>query len=859
MPNTSGGATIIVSTVPNALPRRPQLGSVPRSSSTESTVAAAWPIAMLMISGAAALVYQLLWIKQLSLVVGVEVYAVTIAVSAFFAGLAIGGFWLGRRADQLTRPLRLYAALEVGVAVLGVLATWLLARSASTFAQMELHVGPLAWLLPFLLVGLPAVLMGGTLPVLVRACMRAGRGMAQTGGRLYAANTAGAILGALIAPFVLLPLFGVQGSAFVAAGLNLSIAWLAMVLDRGYRGTPTVEAVRGERLPRHIRLALTLYAIAGGIALGYEVVWSQAIVQFMSTRAFAFAVMLATYLGGLMIGSALYSRFADRIRDPWGAFGVLVALAGTLALVQMAVLGTWLMDMQRLVASATMSMTDNRLAAMSARFAVASSCLVLAPTIALGAAFPAALRLCAQAGHEGRNVGSVVALNTIGGIAGTVLTGFALIPAFGLVRTLAVLAIAAGVVGWLAVYGGASLRRGARWATVGLLVCSLLLALAVSPQRMAGLLAQARGGALSFYEESRGGTVAVLEQGRAGNAFHRLYIQGVSNSGDTLPSLRYMRLQALLPLLIHQGEPRSALVIGFGTGITAGALSQYPGLDHRVVAELLPAVVRAAGQFQGNYGAGTTDKGLDIRMRDGRRELLASEQTYDLITLEPPPPSASGVVNLYSRDFYQLAGSRLNPNGLVAQWWPLATQNTEDSQAMVRSFLDAYPYVSVWTTELHEMMLVGSYQPIRIDAATVAQRFNQPGVAQALGQVGVSSPAALLATWVGDRSTLERYAGNAQAVTDDHPSIEYATWLRGDEFLRVLPEIMAVRTRPPLLHATPEMDADVTRQQMLLFGFYDAGLAAYRNDQQAWERSLDRVMAEDGNNPYYRWMAGGGQ
>ncbi len=159
-----------------------------------------------------------------------------------------------------------------------------------------------------------------------------------------------------------------------------------------------------------------------------------------------------------------------------------------------------------------------------------------------------------------------------------------------------------------------------------------------------------------FYEEGQGGTVAVLEQTAGQKRFRRLYIQGVSNSGDTLPSLRYMRLQALLPLIIHGGEPKSALVIGLGTGITSGALLRFPGLEQRVVAELLPEVVQAASNFQGNFGA-ATDPGLDIRLRDGRRELLSNAQTYDLITLEPPPPSAAGVVNLYSSGLLR-AGAR---------------------------------------------------------------------------------------------------------------------------------------------------------------------------------------------------------
>lgn len=817
-----------------------------------------WPVILLFGSGAASLVYQLLWIKQLSLVVGVEVYAVTIAVSAFFAGLAVGGAWLGRVSDTLQRPLRLYAWLECAVAALGVATTLLLARSAAPFAALEQHAGWLAWLMPFALVGTPAIAMGGTLPVLVRACTR--ESVAVTGGRLYAANTAGAIAGVLIAPFILLPVLGVRGSALAAAGINVLAAAVAWMLDRRVSSTvPETGTSVNASSARSSRLALTLYAVAGGIALGYEVIWSQTVVQFMSTRAFAFSMMLAVYLLGLMVGSAIYARFADRVRHPWAAFGVLIALAGLVALLQVSLLGDWLPTLQSQVASVVTSATGSRLAAMCARFAVASAALVLVPTLLLGAAFPAVLRICAQRERSGRGVGLALALNTFGGIAGTALTGFVLVPAFGLVRSLALLALAAAFVGVVAVMAGQDVARSRqRWAVAAVAVCSLIAAVVTPSQKLAHLLAQARGGEVTYYEESRGGTVAVLGQGQGDNSFHRLYIQGVSNSGDTLPSQRYMRLQALLPLIIHRGEPRSALVIGFGTGITAGALSQYPGLSTRVCAELLPAVARAASQFHGNYGAGTTDKGLQIRLRDGRRELLRSNETYDMITLEPPPPAASGVVNLYSRDFYQLAAKRLAPGGVLAQWWPLPTQNDEDSRAMVRAFLDAFPHATLWTTELHEMLLVGSNDPIELDATRIEQHFNQPSVASALGEVGVGSPAALLATWVTDRAGLDRYAGSTAPVTDDHPSIEYATWVRRNELVRVLPELVALRTEPPLHGANAELIDAMHRQRDVLFTFYASGLAAYQGDRDQWSEAMSLVMQADGQNPYYRWIAGGG-
>jgi predicted membrane-bound spermidine synthase len=816
---------------------------------------ARWSAALLFGSGAASLVYQLLWIKQLSLVVGVEVYAVTIAVSAFFAGLAIGGAWWGRTADGLTHPLRLYAWLEVAVAALGVGVTLLLPHSAELFAQWEQQVGWLAWLIPFVLVGTPAVAMGGTLPVLVRAS--ANDNVAGTGGRLYAANTAGAIAGVLAAPFVLLPALGVQGTALAAAAVNVAAAAVAWMLDRRYATPPPCDAGQPLASRPGARLALALYATAGGIALGYEVIWSQTVVQFMSTRAFAFAMMLAVYLLGLMLGSAIHARYAERVRNGWFAFGALIALAGLVALLQISVLGEWLPALQSQAANVTTGLTGSRLAAMCARFVVAAVAVVLLPTLLLGAAFPAVLRLCAQPGQSGRGVGFAVAVNTLGGIAGTALTGFVLVPTFGLVHALALLAIAAAVVGVTAVFAGSASRERSRWIVVAVGACTLVIAILTPPQKLATLLAQVRGGELTYYQESRGGTVAVLAQGQGDNRFHRLYIQGVSNSGDTLPSQRYMRLQSLLPLIIHRGEPHSALVIGFGTGITAGALSQYPGLTTRVCAELLPAVVHAAAQFKGNYQAGS-DPGLDIRLRDGRRELLANAQTYDVITLEPPPPSAAGVVNLYSRDFYQLASRRLAPGGILAQWWPIATQNDEDSRAMVRAFLDAFPHATLWTTELHEMLLVGSNEPIELDASRIAQRFSQPAVARSLGEVGVASPAALLATWVTDRAGLERYAGDTPAVTDDRPSIEYGTWLRRNEIVRVLPELVTLRTEPPLRGADAALVDAMHHQRDVLFTFYASGLAAYQGDRDQWSDALGLVMQADGHNPYYRWIAGGG-
>lgn len=813
---------------------------------------------LLFLSGVAALIYQILWTRQLTLIVGVEVYSITIAVSAFFAGLASGSAIFGRWSDRGPRPLRLYAALEIGIALFSIAATLLLAHAALPFVLLQSKIGMLAWLLPFLLVGIPAFLMGGTLPVIVHAFTSPGSRVARAGGIFYAANTAGGIAGALLSAFVLIAWLGIRGTAFAAAMLNLIAGVAALALDRicysQQTSHPFAERVS---LSKEAKIALVLYAVAGGIALGYEVVWSQAIVQFMSTRVFAFSVVLATYLLGLVLGSALYARFADKARDAWGVFGLLISAAGLVALLEIACLGLWQLKVQAWFGNLAFSATGNEFARMCALFAVAAFGIVFLPTVFLGAAFPAALRLIAGTERTGRDVGAAVAFNTAGGIVGTLLTGFLLIPALGLVRTLSLLAIAAALVGALSVLLGSTTSRKMQWAVLSVGVVAIAAGLLTSPDRLARLLLTTRGGGeLVFYQESRGGTVAVAQQQSSDNVFRRLYIQGVSNSGDTLPSMRYMRLQALLPLLIHRGQPQSALVIGFGTGITTGALLRYPHLEKRVCAELLSSVVRAGDLFPENYNA-AHDARIEIRLRDGRQELLRNPEKYDFITLEPPPPSAEGVVNLYSRDFYALAAKRLAPNGLFAQWLPLATQNDGDTRSLVRSFLDVFPYVNLWTTEMHEMLLIGSHDPIELDAREITTRFADPGVTTTLSAVGIKSPAALLATYITGRDGLDGYVANAEPVTDNRPRIEYANWVHPREITRTLPELLKLHSDPPLLNTDPATQHAIAAERQNLLDFYSAGLAAYNDDRDLWSRIITSVLARDAHNPYYLWITGG--
>lgn len=920
-------------------------------SATRDNLRARWvPAILLFVSGAASLIYQVIWIKQLSLVVGIDVQAMTVGVSAFFIGLAAGNTLFGRIADrvasnvahrsthpsphQLTRQLTcdpdaepradgvlsrlwlLYGMLEAGIAVMGPVTTHALPQSAWLFAVLQQHAAALAWCLPVALVGIPACLMGGTLPVMLRVTLSSSagtlastqddkptEGLGRLSGVLYAANTAGATIGTLAAGFVLIHQFGVSGAAWFAAALNVAAAAAACGASRIFRS----RLVPGDRVlsvgrvsvpvefhapsepnapadPDHsahtpnasLIRAAWLYAIAGGVAMGYEVVWAQAMAPLISTRAFAFTVVLATCLASMAIGSALAQRFVGRIHDPWRAFGFLVAFAGLISMLGLAGIGPFLMDIQAGVRAWVLATWGSMSLAMCVGFLVVALWLAAAPTLLLGAAMPFLTESGASHRRPAGDVGLLVAANTAGGVAGTCTSGFALIPALGVVRTLGLLACMAALTGLVAAWQGwpavRSQARSEAWSDtrsrgqfqgakhqfaglfIGLaFVLTGALVVTTPADHLARVLIGVHGGTLISYEESAGGSVAVVEQRSQTQDFRRLYIQGVSNSGDALTSLRYMRLQTLLPLIVHTGEARSVLVIGAGTGITAGATLVWPGLEHRVVAELLPAVIRGIPEFHGNFDMGH-DKRIEVRLRDGRRELLSREEQYDLITLEPPPPSAAGVVNLYSSDFYRIAASRLREHGIVAQWLPLSTQNEADTRSLIASFIQTFPYASLWTTELHEMMLIGSNEPIELDWPTIVHRMSDPQVASALHDVGVASPEAMLATWVTDQSGLAYYVADASPVTDDDPRIEYAPWVRRDAFASTLTHVLALRGPPPLSNASSTQRLAVDRETTTLHTFYRAALDAYRGDRDAWAADMDEVMQADGTNPYYRWF-----
>jgi hypothetical protein len=265
------------------------------------------------------------------------------------------------------------------------------------------------------------------------------------------------------------------------------------------------------------------------------------------------------------------------------------------------------------------------------------------------------------------------------------------------------------------------------------------------------------------------------------------------------------------------------------------------------VREVLPEVAAAAREFRGNLGA-PGDPRVDLRIADGRHEPLRSDAQWDLMTLEPPP-SAAGAVNQCSREFHERVRSRLSADAMLAQWWPLPTQNPEDARSLVRSFIDVFPYVTRGSTEVHEMMLVGSMHPMPLDVERVRSRFARPDVTATLEEVGIDSAAALLATRVTDRDGLVTFVGDSLPVTDDRPRIEVASWLLPGERARILPAVHAVTTDPPLLGADADFAARVARRRRELGLLFQALQATVAGERRREAESLWRLRRAAPENP----------
>ncbi len=675
-------------------------------------------LGLFLVSGAAALIYQVLWVRELGLLFGSTAQAAAMAIAIFFAGLASGGWFWGRRVASSARPLRWFGLLELGIAATALGYFLLVDAYVAAYHALFQLVGDrtaldtvMKALVAATVLLPPAWLMGGTLPVLGQHLVRGRQRLATTGSVLYAVNTFGSALGALAAGFVLPLVLGFRGAYLLAVLLDVVVGVAAVFLARRQGepvatrrdvadATPAEHEVaevtprpaaaqtgaRDLRLPPWLIWAAAF--VSGFTTLAVEVIWTRLFSQVPHNSAYTYALVLATFLLALSLGAAIANLLARSRRMPSELLlGVLL-----LACAAMTAISPWLFsartDGLRLVGA-----DADWLGYVMAVGGLAAVAMLL-PGVVLGATLPYLLRtLQARVAAPGDTIGRLVATNTVGGILGALAAGFVLLPVLGAWRSLLVLAaLYPALVALLAVSRPSAARLGAALAaTLG--AVGLLL---VSPEGLSIVrLAPDRDESLVEVREGSQATVAVVSRGddlalRVNNHYTLGGTRGLDAERD----------QTVVPML-SQSDNSEVFYLGMGTGITAGASLAFPSVERVEVCELVDDVVGlASDHFRPWSGGLFDDDRVTIRAEDGRTCLARDDATYDLIVSDLFTPWKAGTGNLYTRDHYATARERLEPGGRYVQWLPLY-QLSENELGIVANTMDeVFDQVTLWRGDL---------------------------------------------------------------------------------------------------------------------------------------------------------------
>ncbi len=751
-------------------------------------------LAVFFVSGLSALLYQVAWLKYLGFVFGNTVHAAATLIAVFLAGLGIGGYLFGAFLHR-ARPLILYGVLEALIGALGAMSpnAFALLDRAYVAAYPSIADAPVSlaffrilaaslFLLP------PTILMGGTLPVLVRHFTGERLATGRAVSSLYAANTFGATAGVALSGFYLIPQFGLTITIAIAVALNFLLAILAIALawaaraEKGAGVLPAVGAAsRGAAEARRRDAAATaggtpapLIAIVAAFLLGFgaianEVFWSRILVLHLGSSVYAYSLMLFCFLTGLAAGSALVYRVIERANLDRLLGGLAVALAVALAL--QVHYFTRFADVLEGIARA---ITPAGAAGTLAVFLLATLSALLVPTALMGATFPVVVKIysLAAATSETRSVGVVYLANTVGSISGSLLAGFVLIRLLGSQNGLFfTAAIALGIGLWF-LLGGTRSRAGLAAAAAGVAALAISF-VAARPDAVilsAGLFAD-RGAPVLLFREDVSATVTLRQLGPENLS---LELNGVNVAGTAPDLIGTQKLQGHLPLLLHP-DPKKVLHIGFGSGGTAWAVSRHP-VEEIVIAEISPEVLEVSDRALRAVNHGVLDDPrVRVEINDGRNFVLAAPETFDVILSDSIHPRYAGNGSLYTKDYFELCRRRLAPNGVVSMWLPMYSLTTRNYLQIVRAFRDVFPNTTIWyvpNVVNSFTIVIGRLEegPIPLERIATGMRGD---VLRELEGIGLGSAPALASALMAGPEGVARMTAGVEPHVDDRPAVEY--------------------------------------------------------------------------------------
>jgi len=732
------------------------------------------------VSGISGLIYEVTWSKYLSLFMGSTAYSHMIVLATFMGGLALGAFFWGRFADRTLNPLRMYAALEIIIGAYCATYPFLMSVTEKLFILMatgfHLQVSPVSLTLVKILLSmttllLPTFCMGGTLPVLLKVLTRSLGEAGKDIATLYWVNSFGAVVGAALAGFFLIQRYSLDGATWIAAVINLVVGTIALLLSRGV-ALPSADRVppepAGHVKPEKVsfeimRLAIVVAAMSGFISMIYELTWIRLLITLLGSSTYAFTLMLIAFISGIALGGWIVARIIVKRRKllrllTLCQFATALFMLGTLPFYQRLPFYLWKL-------STLLSNTPKNFPLFLFFEFVFCFLLMIVPTTFSGMSLPIVGKIAAgELKALGRNVGNVFSINTVGAVAGALLTGLAFIPLLGVKHSFELALVLNALLGAVILFTD---TEGAMPWKVALLGVLVLLgwgyALAVpqwnetvsslgvyraffqtAPDSYDEFLEGVEGRSMLWYKEGVTANVAVSSFTNNSGVQERALIINGKADATTEADLPTQILLAQIPLSLTE-DTGSVLVIGMGSGITSGSALTHP-LRSLDCVEISPEVVDCDYLFADANRHFLRDPRVHVFIDDAITFVKINPNRYSCIISEPSNPWIAGIGNLFTTEFFELMKQHLAPGGILAQWFHTYELNDEVFQLVLRTLSRSFPHVMIWMPTDLDVVMTASMDPIVPKFEHIKQCLERDAVRDDLSRIKISNAAALLST-----------------------------------------------------------------------------------------------------------------
>jgi len=757
-----------------------------RSASSLSTANPYLPAILLLFvgSGCAALIYEVVWFQLLQLVIGSSAVSLGVLLGTFMGGMCLGSFVLPRFIDRRHHPLRVYAYLELGIGVMGLVLLFGMPLVNGIYAAIGGGYVAVRGVVAALCLLPPTLMMGATLPAIARWVKTTPEGVSWL-GFFYGGNIAGAVIGSLGAGFYLLRVYDSAITTYVAVGLNVFVAAAGLAIARATTYEPQEDAGPVAEKAKNAGVVYLAIGLSGMTALASEVLWTRLLSLLFGATVYAFALILGVFLFGLGIGSSLGAAIARSTARPRAALGwcqlLLCGAMGWASYMLMESLPYWPIN----PSIATDPWFNFQLDMVRCFW------VVLPAAVLWGASFPLALAAVAAPGQDaGRLVGGVYAANTVGAIVGSLVSGLVMVVYFGTPHAQQVLIVVSALSGLMLLAPVITEEVGSRslrW---------VLTVLLVAATGGAGLLVRGMPDvpgilvAYGRYAATWVGLTDIIYVGEGMNAFVAVSqtstgVRNYHNAGKVQASSepQDMRLQRMLGHFTHliPKAPTNALVIGCGAGVTAGAVSIGPLVERMTIAEIEPLVPASVSKYFGEHNYNVVDNPkVTVHIDDARHFLLTTDQMFDAITSDPLDPWVKGAATLYTREFFEIVKRHLNPGGVVTLFVQLYESNPAAVKSEIGTFLEAFPNGVVWGNtnngQGYDLVLMGQVEPTKIDVDELQAKLDDPRFAQvkqSLAEIGIFSAVDLLSNYAGSATDLAPWLKDAVINRDRNLKLQY--------------------------------------------------------------------------------------